>query len=163
MLNYLTSRDRRVLLIGIIILSLTLIYFIGLEPFIESHQQLKNKVLAEQKNLLWMQQAATEVQRLRQQAVPLTAKSSSQSLFALIDTSIAQSSLNKINKRIEPKNEQELHISFDEVSFTQLIQWLAQLYQQYQIQVSMILLERQQRPDTVKSHITLYRQKADRN
>ena len=55
MLNRLTPRDRRAFIMGISILSFAITYFIWLEPFIESYQQLKNKVLAEQMNLLWMQ------------------------------------------------------------------------------------------------------------
>ncbi len=156
MLNRLTPRDRRAFIMGISILSFAITYFIWLEPFIESYQQLKNKVLAEQMNLLWMQQAATEIQQLRLQSSTLAVKPT-ESLATLLDTSIAQSTLKPMNKQVELKNDQEVRISFEEVNFTQLIHWLVQLRQQYQIQVNTISLERRSQPEMVKSLFILRR------
>jgi general secretion pathway protein M len=153
--EHLTLRDRQALLVGMIILIPTLFYFIWLEPFIESHQQLKNRILVEQANLTWMQQAAAEIQNLR----AMSSTAPPVPLITLINISIARSSLNTIDKHLDSKNEQEVRIRFEEVPFTQLVQWLAQLYRQHQIQVTAISIERQQRPDTVKTQITLYRSK----
>jgi general secretion pathway protein M len=156
MLNRLTPQDRRAFLIGITLLSVAITYFIWLEPFIESYQQLKNKVLAEQTHLLWMQQAAAEIQQLRLQSSTSAVKPT-ESLAMLLDKSIAQSALKLVNKQVELKNEQEVRISFEEVNFTQLIHWLVQLHQQYQIQVSTISLERRSPPEMVKSVFVLRR------
>jgi len=151
-INQLSSRDRYTLIIGTVALGLILVYFMLIEPFLSSHNQLKNIVAAQKNTLDWMNKAAPEIQALRQQSTPVIKRPS---LLSLIDKSTRSGALSKARKRIQPKGEQEVRVNFEKVSFTELIRWLGQLYNQYQVQVTKITIERQQAPDRVKVRLTL--------
>jgi type II secretory pathway component PulM len=112
-------------------------------------------VSADYKALEWMQNAAVEIKQLRQQQVNQTRSSSSQSLLALIDSSIRQQGLDKMNKRIEPRGENIVNVSFETVSFTALMTWLAALYNQHPIQVQQIHVEGLDKTDEVKINVIL--------
>ena len=151
-INQLSTRERYSLIIGTVALVLILVYFMLIDPFINSHNQLKNIVAAQKNTLDWMNKAAPEVQALRQQSTQVIKRPS---LLSLIDKSTRRGLLSKARKRIQPKGEQEVRVSFENVLFTELIRWLGQLYNQYQVQVTKITIERQQAPDRVKVRLTL--------
>ncbi len=124
-------------------------------PLVKARAQLSQQVEAQQTTLAWMQQAAQEIQQLRNQSRSPPASSHSWSLLSLIDQSTRQGTLSKANKRIEPKSEQEVQVEFEEISFTELLRWLEMLYSQSPVQVSHISMERQGRSGMVKARITL--------
>jgi general secretion pathway protein M len=153
----LTPRERRILLLGALVLTGFLGYVMVFAPMVKARAQLSQQVDAQQATLVWMQQAAQEIQQLRNQSrpSPTLPNSSSISLLSLIDKSTSQGTLGKANKRIEPKSEQEVQVEFEEISFMELLRWLETLYNQSQVQVSNISMERQARPETVKARVTL--------
>ncbi len=144
--SQLTLSERRAIILGGIVVISASIYFLLWEPFVVSHKQLKNIVAVQKNNLAWMQIAANEVLQLRNTSTP-------KNLLSLVDNSIRK--LNKIDKRIEPKGNQEILVSFSTISFTELIGWLAKLYSQHQVQVSNISIKRQPNPDQVTAKLTL--------
>ncbi|NJO14704.1 MAG: type II secretion system protein M [Thioploca sp.] len=151
-LNY---RERWVLLSGTVLLVFILSYFWWWQPFIAKHIQLTHIIAAQQKSLQWMTQSAAEIQQLRQPLSHSVSSTNSLSLLTLIDKSMRQGTLNSVSKRIESKSNQEVQLHFEQVSFTELMLWLAQLYNQYQIQVDSIHIEQLTLPDKVKARLTL--------
>jgi general secretion pathway protein M len=151
-LNY---RERWVLLSGTVLLVFILSYFEWWQPFIAEQIQLTHIIASQQKTLQWMTTAAAEIQQLRQQSPHSTSPTNSPSLLALIDKSMQPGALNSVSKRIESKGNQAVQIVFETVSFTELMHWLEQLYNQYQVQVDSIHIERLALPDKVKVRLTL--------
>ncbi|MEN8217473.1 MAG: type II secretion system protein M [Pseudomonadota bacterium] len=145
----LAPRERRAIIYGAVALGSILVYFMLWAPFVTARTQLENIVAAQKATLHWMQAAALEVQQLRHQS--RTSPAHKQSLLSLID----QSTLGKARKRIEPKGEREVWVNFEEVSFTELIRWLGQLYNQHQVQISTISIERLDTSDRVKVRLML--------
>ena len=96
-----------------------------------------------------MQQAATEVQQLQSQTTI------SKSLLSSIESSLSTSKLKKVTKKIKPKGNKEVSVSFTTVSLTDLVQWLSNLYNQHQIQVTYIIMEAKSKPDQVAVKLTL--------
>jgi len=144
----LTSREHLILLIGSLILVGSLGYFGGWEPFVQAYTQLENRVIAQQTTLNWMVSAAHEVQQLRSAPVP----PSSAPLLIVIDKSIHQG-----KARMEPKGEEQVAVSFEEIRFTELMRWLEILYNQQGIQVSQLSLEARPQPDKVTAQMILTR------
>jgi general secretion pathway protein M len=152
-------RERRTLIIGAIALSSILFYFLLWEPLITARTQLENIVASQKSTLQWMNDAAAEVQQLqhRPQTTSSPSKKPTQSLLSLIDRSTRIGAFRRANKRIEAKGKQEVRVNFEDVSFTDLMRWLGQLYNQHQIQVSTINIEQKHIPDKVKVRLTLKR------
>jgi len=150
-LEHLDNREKIVLLSGAVILTVILIYFLGIAPLIDKKQQLDNIIMEQQATLQWMYSAANEIQQLRVSPATPTSKNTT-SLLTLIDNQTT--SLGKVNKRIEPQGNQAVQISFEAVNFSALIQWLAALHQQ-QIQVTAMTIEPLATPDKVTARLTL--------
>ncbi len=154
-LNQLAPRERRVLIIGAVTLVIMMGYFMLWEPLVTARAQLENVVAAQKTTLRWMTDAAAEVKQLRLQSNTSPTKTHKPSLLSLIDKSVRTGILAKTNKRIEPKGKQKVQVRFNTVSFTALMRWLGQLYNQHQVEMSQISIERQQAPDQVKVNLTL--------
>ena len=151
----LAPHERRTLMIGTIALSSLLFYFLIWEPFVTARTQLENIVASQKSTLQWMNEAAAEVQQLQHRPQTTPAKKPVQSLLNLIDKSTRIGALRNANKQIEATGKQEVRVNFEEVSFTDLMRWLGQLYNQHQIQVSTMSIEQKHKPDKVKVRLTL--------
>ena len=148
------SYQARWILLGSSVLVIIIWSYLGWwQPFMANQIQLTHSIATQQKTLQWMTTAAAEIQQLRQQSHHSTPQTNS--LLTLIDKSMQQGTLNAINKRIDSKGNQEVQLHFESVSFTELMRWLAQLYNQYQVQVDSIHIERLALPDNVKVRLTL--------
>lgn len=153
--NNLSYRVPWLLLGSAVIMIIILSYFWWWQPFMANYTQLTQSIATQQQTLQWMTTAAAEIQQLRQQSHHATSQPNSLSLLTLIDKSIRSGALNSVNKRIESKGNQEVQLHFDSVSFTELMRWLAQLYNQYQVQVNTVYIKRLATPDNVKVRLTL--------
>jgi general secretion pathway protein M len=152
----LNTRDQFSIFLGMIVVGVTIGYFAGWAPFQQTYTTLSAQVHAQQKTLAWIQQAAIEVQQLRTQSSSTKHTANTQSVLSLVDKSIAKSVLAKANRRIEPKDGQTVQVSFEKVSFTQLLTWLGQLDQQHQMQVKTLSVTRQTPADLVNARLTLH-------
>lgn len=151
----LNSRERYSLIVGGSVLFLFLAYILLWQPWQNQVQEMQLRVGAQIEELAWMQQAAKEVKQLRTSSAPSTVNRPTASLFSIIDSSMAQTSLAKTNKRIEPNTEQEIKISFEQANFSDLVQWIAGLQQQHRLQVQVLTLEKLAGNDSVKIQLTL--------
>jgi general secretion pathway protein M len=154
--KHLSLRERQTLLIGALVLILIIVYFIIWEPYVQKRAQLEQAVIAQKENLRWMQAAAVEIELMRQSLnAALPSAKSRLSLLSLIDYSTRQGVLKNVEKRIEPKGDQEVRISFKAVNFTDFIQWLERLSNSHQIVVKTMEVESLSIPEQVKIVITL--------
>jgi general secretion pathway protein M len=151
----LNPRERYSLIVGGSALFLFLIYILLWQPWQNQVQEMQSRVSEQVDELAWMQQAAKEAKQLRTASAASVPNRPTASLFSIIDSSMAQTSLAKANKRIEPNTEQEIRISFEQANFSDLVQWLAGLQQQYHLQTQVITLEKLAGNDNVKVQLTL--------
>ena len=151
----LNPRERYSLIVGSSALLLFLIYILLWQPWQNQVQEMQLRVGEQVDELAWMQQAAKDVKQLRSVGTVSVPNRPTASLFSIIDSSMAQTSLAKANKRIEPNTEQEIRISFEQANFSDLIQWMAGLQQKYSLQVQVITLEKLAGNDSVKVQLTL--------
>lgn len=151
----LSPRERYILFLGIVIGASLFVYAFLWIPLVNSRTTLDTKIIAQEANLQWMQQAAQEIQQLRGQSTTVAAAKSAVSLLTVIDNSNSQTWLATTPKRIEPKTEEEILVEFEQVSFTALMRWLVELYNRYQIQVGAMSVERLDANDNVKVRVTL--------
>ncbi len=156
-LSQLEPRERHTLLVGALVLSALLLYFLVWEPFQAARAQLANIIASQERDLQWMQQAAGQIRQLRATQSAKPTRADTTSLLAIIDSSTRAGDLAKVSKRIEPQGETGVRVSFETVRFTFLVQWLAVLHTQHGIQVQALSLERDAAPDMVKARLTLGR------
>lgn len=152
----LAPRERRIVIAGGILLVIFLLYFMAWQPFVEHRQQLKETVREQQALVMWMQNTAQEVERLRANS-PTGAGQipEGQSLLALVDQSAKSSRLGTALKRVEPEGQDAVRVWFEQALFDDLVLWLQSLQQNYGVNVNDIVVQRQETAGLTNVRITL--------
>jgi type II secretory pathway component PulM len=154
----LQPRERRVLFLGALALFALFGYFLLWEPLTARHTVLREQVVAQAELYRWMQAAAAEAKSLRSPAGEVkSAGNGGISLPALLDQSLRQSALATVDKRLEPKGEDNVRMEFAQVGFDDLLAWLIGLRAQHRVEVTAATLERLAQPGQVKAWLTLER------
>lgn len=154
-----SPRERLLISIAALAGLAVLFYALIWQPLLSQRKVLQQSVLQLRNDLAWMQQAAAEVQRLKQsqpqRTASASASSSTPSLPTLIDQSARASGLGSSLKRVEPQANQQLQIQFERVGFDQMLHWLNDLQQEHSIVIVNAVINRQETSGQVNARLTL--------
>jgi general secretion pathway protein M len=139
----LEPRERLLVAGGALVLVLLLLYVLIVEPLTSRYASLREGVAEQRKTLVWMQQAAREVQTLKRSAPGAARGLGGRSLLAVADQSARTAGLGDAIKRIEPDGGKGVKVWLEGVAFDAMILWLGKLTKTYQIQTSLITIEPQ--------------------
>lgn len=149
----LPERDRRVLLLGGIALSLILIYLVILHPYFSGKHALQTHIQEQQELVTWMRPAAAQIQSLRgQQSGGLPA---GQSLLAVVDTSAGQAGFGAALKQVQTGSDGSVHVQMQGIAFDNLVRWLGDLQQHYGVTAREFTAQRGSGPGVVDASLTL--------
>ncbi|MGH8180812.1 MAG: type II secretion system protein GspM [Steroidobacteraceae bacterium] len=148
-LRSLSARDRRTLLIGIVIAAI-LFVFIVILPLDHSVSHLKTQVAQKQADLVWMRNAAPEITA----AGPMRANSG-ESLIVVVDQSARESGLGNSLSGSQPSGTGSLSVQLEKAPFDALVGWLARLSQQNGVQIESATIDTAGQPGTVNASLVL--------
>ncbi len=148
-LDSLSERDRRMLLIGGVVIALLLIYVLfQLDSNVsKAHKRISKKV----EDLAWIQTAAPEIM-----AAPQVAGPGGQSLLVIVDRSARESGLGGALAGSEPSGPGALSVRLQKASFDSLVIWLGRLAQQNGIRVDSASIDSAGSPGLVNAAIVLH-------
>lgn len=121
---------------------LAMLYVSLLEPLWQRDQMLRQRLDTQRQELAWMEWAASEVVRLQQQG-RVVAKPGNRSLMGLVDGSARRQGLTDAIKRIEPQGK-AVQVRLEQVEFDKMLAWLDQLIEREGVEVSGMVVERQE-------------------
>ena|SRR3989338_7160566 len=147
-------RERLFLAVGVIAAFLLLIYVLLLNPFFDSSNALKRQVAHQQQLALWLQQATTQIEKLKNAGYDLPS-SNYESLLVLINNNAQQHNLTSYINKISENDEGEVVIQFSTVPFDALIEWLTGLWRQYGVAVAQLNLTPQKTTGLVAVNLVL--------
>jgi general secretion pathway protein M len=150
----LEPRERRLVLIGALVLGLLFVHWILLDPMLSAYRERAAQVEQQRASLAWMQQGAARIQEL-QQASGGGQGLGDRSLLAVVDGSAREAGLGNSLSRVRPDGALAVRVWFEGVPFDALVDWLGRLEQDYQVRVKLITLERQPQPGRVHAQLTL--------
>jgi general secretion pathway protein M len=154
----LQTRERMILTVSAIILSLILIYLLIIEPYLESRAMLANNIQANQQTLVWMQQASQQVKQLRASASPrVRAGTDKRSLLAVVDISAKRSKIHTNIQRMEPEGRDGVKLTIDDVDFDKLIHWIGSIQLSQGVNVTRATVSRSDTPGLIDSRLSLQR------
>jgi general secretion pathway protein M len=139
----LEPRERMLVAGGAVVLVLLLLYLLIVEPVASRYSALRDGVAEQRKTLVWMQQAAQQVQALKRSAPGGGGGLGGRSLLAVVDQSARSAGLGDAIKRIEPDGTKGVKVWLEGVAFDPMILWLGKLTRTYQIETSLITIEPQ--------------------
>jgi len=122
----LQTREQKILRYSVVFLGLLLFYLLIIEPVYSGRDDAEQRLRS-------AQEAFSVAQR---QAFDLKASSSnpgtseSGSLLTQIESSAQQQGLRSALKRLQPSGNDQIQVSLEGASYSQLIQWLSNLHQQ---------------------------------
>ncbi len=121
----LTPRDQRVLLIGIVFVALVLFWLGAWEPLRKARDDARVRLAASTTDLAMMRDLAPQLRAL---AAPVTAANADgRSLLVLVDSSARASQVGDGLLRVEPIASDQVRVSFENVGFDALAEWLSGL------------------------------------
>ena len=154
--NNLAVRDRRVLMIGLVVVVATLAW-LGLDELFAARTSLRQQVAKAEADAAWMKQASASLAQMRQAGIVSSGDRAGRSLLALADTSARDSGLGAALKRVEPVNEGRVNVWFEGAPFDVMTTWLEALAQRYGVTVDEMSVDRVAGggPGIVNARITL--------
>jgi type II secretory pathway component PulM len=132
----LSERDRRIVLIGGIVV-IVLVILGTVLPLNRSIAQARQRVTTKQADLAFIQNAAPQLAA----AGPAGGMATGESLIVLVDSSARESGLGKALASSQPTGERGLRVRFERVAFDGLVAWLARLAQNHGVSVESAEIE----------------------
>ncbi len=140
--NTLRPRERILVAVAAVLVTLTVFYLALWEPLHQDHQRLQRQVEEQRALLQWMQQRAAEVRALRGSTAPAE-KSRGDSLLGVIDRTARTAKLKGKVSRIEPDGERRVRVWLDGVDFDALARWLDRLRKKHGLRVASAVIDRE--------------------
>jgi type II secretory pathway component PulM len=146
----LADRERRIVLAGAA-LAIVLLVLAAVLPLQRGVEASSQRVLRKQADLGWMQQMAPTLA-----AAPQDAPATQESLIVLVDRSARDAGLGQALTGSAPSGDGALRTQFEKADFNQLVEWIAQLAQQYGVQAESASFDAvADAPGTVNAVVTL--------
>jgi general secretion pathway protein M len=150
-------REKRILIIGAVVLLLALMYLLAWEPFIKKSAALEKSNQENEALLVWMEQSAEEAKQLQAKvkASGPTGSSKGQSLLGIIDKTAKSGNLGKAVKRVQPDGESKARVWLENANFNDMIKWLESLQRQQGIHIVTSVIEKQEEAGLVNARLVL--------
>lgn len=124
-------RERRVLVLGLVAVAV-MAYVLGVRlPLHDSTQDLERRVNERSELVSWMAEARSQIRELREQRPGAAAAGVEQALFSLADESAREAGFGEFLVRVEPAGDAGARLRFENIAFTDLMAWLANLRQEH--------------------------------
>lgn len=150
-----TVRDRRVLVVGAIIVAVLLVWALAWLPLSRARAGLAAQVAQQRTDLAWMRQALGQARALDAQGSRGTVARQGKSLLALADATARGANLGDALKRVEPTGPASVRVTFDVVDFDTLADWMDALARNYGVTVTDFSAEKAEGLGLVNARVTL--------
>ena len=153
-LETLESRERLMLVAGVVLLALLLFYALVLAPLRSGYHALQENVSEQRAMALWMQESALTIQRLRSSGAAAKGLGG-RSLLAGTDSTARAGGLGPALKRVEPEGDNSVRVWLEGAPFDVLIKWLGTLSTRHGVDADSVTLERSEAAGLVNARLTL--------
>ena len=153
----LDARERRILIIGAVVLLLAMMYLLAWEPFVKKSAALEKSNQENEVLLAWMEQSAEEAKALQAKlkASGPAGSSKGQSLLGIIDKTAKSGNLGKSVKRVQPDSQSKARVWLENANFNDVIKWLESLQRKQGIHIVTSVIEKQDEAGMVNVRLVL--------
>jgi len=150
-------RERLILTVGVLLIGGLIFYQLVLKPWHRAINDMQVSVAGIRVDLVWMRQQAELIKdggvQIREEL-----KGGNQSLMAVIERSAKSQGVDKAIQQIVPRENNEVSIVLEEVSFNKWLRWIDQLQSEYGVKIKQMTADRESdTPDTAEIRLTLER------
>jgi general secretion pathway protein M len=153
----LDTREKRILIVGAVVLLVALMYLLAWEPFIKKSASLEKSNQENEMLLTWMEQSADEAKELQAKlkANGPAGSTKGQSLLGIIDKTAKSGNLGKSVKRVQPDGQTKAHVWLENANFNDVIKWLESLQHKQGIHIVTSVIEKQEEAGLVNARLVL--------
>jgi len=136
----LSLREKQVVALGTLALGLFLFYAIFWAPLSNKVDTLREKIIRDQKLLVWMQDADKRIQELEKTQHPAK-RSSESSILNIVQEEINKSSFGKNVTQLQLADNDSVQLHLQKVGFDNFIKWLTMVSQQQQLTITQMSIK----------------------
>ena len=122
--NRLSPRDRRIAVLGAVVVAAMLAWSLAWTPLIASRASLRDEAVANAQTLAWMRPASAQLAALG--GTPTIRAADRRSLLARVDASARDAGLGGSLVGVEPQDPHRVRVQFSGADFDVLVTWLEQ-------------------------------------
>lgn len=154
----LQSRERYMVLVAAALVSIAILYLAIWSPIASSRDSKQKRVEAKRDTVVWMNQKKQEVGHLKRINPNMFNRSNdSRSLLAIVDTGAKQMGIRPAITRIEPKGDDKVQLTMEDIAFDYLIVLLGELERRNNIAVADASFNRSEQVGKITGKVTLTR------
>ena len=124
--NGLQTREQQILRRSAIIVGLLLFYLLVIDPVYSGRDDAEQRLDSTRAAFSVVQQQALDLKA----SLSSPGNSGSGSLLTLVESSAQKEGLRNALKRLQPSNSNQIQVSLEGASYTQIMQWLSKLHDQ---------------------------------
>jgi len=151
--NKLEARERKLLIVGSVVLAIAFLYFVMWQPFVKKIHRLEKSTLEQQKLVTWMKARAIEVKQVRQANGPVVNIPTGRSLLGVIDKTTKARKLDTAVKRVKPEGDNKARVWLESADFNSIIRWVEELQTRQGVKVVNAVVDRTKEPGKVDARI----------
>lgn len=153
----LAPRERVMVSVCAVVVTITLLFVLIWDPLIRAHHQREQELTSARAMSQRLEDMAAIVQRVHSADGGANAANRSLSLLAAVDQSSKSGILSKPLTRLQPDGDKSVKVWVDDVAFDGLMRWIAELDHKYGVAVDSAEIERADTPGLVNAKLTLVR------
>jgi general secretion pathway protein M len=152
----LEPRERWMVSVMAVLLTVTVLYLMIIEPYVDHRQDLNRQVEDKRELLAWMHSAKAEIQALEATGRQTTA-GGGQSLFGIVDSTSEAAELGRAVRQITPDGDNSVRVRMDAARFDHALRWLETLEREHGIEVTRVTFDQTDQSGRVNVSLTLER------
>lgn len=150
----LLDRERQLITIAGLVVGILFIYGVIWSPLSDAVQDRKTEVTTQEKLLHYLQHVSFTISRLKSEGIQVNAASNAD-LLSLAEQTLSQQELSSYLKQVQQPKQNQIALTFDNVPFDKLMQWLQTLTTSQGVRVTQLSAQRLPVIGTANVKITL--------
>jgi general secretion pathway protein M len=150
----LADRERHIVAIGCMVVGILFIYTAIWSPLSDAVVDRKIQVTTHRQLLRYLQHASQTISQLKTQGVVVDAKGNID-LLSLAEQTLSQQDLSAYLKQVQQPQQNQIALTFENVPFDKLMQWLQMMTSQHGILISQLTATRLPIVGTANVQMTL--------
>jgi len=138
--NTLSSRERRLVFYGGIIVLLILIWLLALKPLIANHKKFSKRIVSQQKTLATMQEQRLQIKALQQQEIKPSANTGGNPQ-QLVERALQTWRLKPKLERMQSQGANGVRLSLKEAKADRVMRFLHDLEIKYNLSISKLVID----------------------
>lgn len=151
----LALREKQAVAAGSVVVLLFLIYEIIWSPIVDGAENMRKRIAADQKTLVWMQSADKALDKLEKQSSVKTSSTSPVALLALLQKKLLQAGFDEAAVQLKQSSNDSIDMHFQKVPFDSIMKLLLSIVKEFNVTITQMSAVAGNTPGVVDADLVL--------